>query len=78
MKYHRIDCNNGSHTTIINLDTIEFVDIAKSGKSCRVVFSSGSTKTFTMNESLNLVKALRQYQDQLTYNLCKDNNTEEF
>lgn len=70
MKYLFIQRQTPSGQTIVNLDNVEFIDWNTKANTCRITFVSGNTQIFTNNELAQLIKGLKQYNEQLLVNLC--------
>lgn len=72
MKYLFIQREIINGQTIINLDQVEFIDWSTDKNTCRVIFTSGAVQNYKGNEVTQLIKGLKQYNDQLLVNLCKE------
>ena len=70
MKFISIERENMESLTIINLDNIDHVDMNTKSNTCRVTYASRNTITLAGNELAQLLKGVKQYNDQLLINLC--------
>lgn len=72
MKFLTIEIETRSSQIIINLDNIDHIEMNTHAITCKVFFASGNTLMLHGNELAALIRGLKQYNDQLLVNLCKE------
>ena len=70
MKFISIERETCKSSTIINLDNIDHIDINTKSNTCQITYASRNTITLAGNELAQLLKGVKQYNDQLLINLC--------